>query len=129
MMRIESDSLQAIRDAETSLAGRARNIANANTVGYKSIDVTVSGGSPRARLSSPSPGGFSRPFDNPVGPLTKPTTSTQAEDSLSRWSRPNDVDLAKEMVGMQQDRRTAGYNIQSLKVKDRMTGDLLDLIG
>lgn len=129
MMRIETDSLQAIRDAETSLSGRARNIANANTVGYQSVDVTVSGGSPRARLTSPSPGGFSRPFDNPVGPLTKPATSSRSEDTLSRWNPPNDVDLAKEMVGMQQDRRTAGYNIQSLKVKDRMTGDLLDLVG
>lgn len=129
MMRIETDSLQAIRDAETSLSGRARNIANANTVGYQSVDATVSGGSPRARLTSPTPGGFSRPFDNPVGPLTKPATSSKSEDTLSRWNPPNDVDLAKEMVGMQQDRRTAGYNIQSLKVKDRMTGDLLDLVG
>lgn len=129
MMRIETDSLQAIRDAETSLSGRARNIANANTVGYQSVDVTVSGGSPRARLTSPSPGGFSRSFDNPVGPLTKPATTSRSEDTLSRWNPPNDVDLAKEMVGMQQDRRTAGYNIQSLKVKDRMTGDLLDLVG
>lgn len=127
-MRIESDNLQAIRDAETSLNGRARNIANANTVGYQSIDVTVSGGSPRVRLSSPSPGGFSKPFDNPVGPLVKPDPSVETKETISRWSKPNDVDLAKEMVGMQQDRRTAGYNIQSLKVKDRMAGDLLDLV-
>lgn len=128
-MRIESDSLQAIRNAESSLNGRARNIANANTVGYQSVDVVVGGGSPRVRLSSPSPGGFSKPFDNPVGPLTKPVPVQQAEEPVSRWSKPNDVDLAKEMVGMQQDRRTAGYNIQSLKVKDRMAGDLLDLVG
>lgn len=128
-MRIESDNLQAIRNAETSLNGRARNIANVNTVGYQAIDVNVTGGSPRVRLSSPSPGGFSKPFDNPIGPLTKPEPAPEAKDTLSRWSKPNDVDLAKEMVGMQQDRRTAGYNIQSLKVKDRMTGDLLDLVG
>lgn len=128
-MRIESDSLQAIRDAESSLNGRARNIANANTVGYQSVDVVVGGTSPRVRLSSPSPGGFSKPFDNPVGPLTKPDPSKDAQEPVSRWNKPNDVDLAKEMVGMQQDRRTAGYNIQSLKVKDRMAGDLLDLVG
>lgn len=128
-MRIESDNLQAIRNAESSLNGRARNIANANTVSYQSVDVVVGAGSPRVRLSSPSPGGFSKPFDNPVGPLTKPGPVQEAQEPTSRWSKPNDVDLAKEMVGMQQDRRTAGYNIQSLKVKDRMAGDLLDLVG
>lgn len=129
MMRIETDSLQAIRNAESSLTGRARNIANVNTIGYQSVDVVVGTGSPRVRLSSPSPGGFSKPFDSPVGPLTKPIETEKDSEPVSRWSKPNDVDLAKEMVGMQQDRRTASYNIQSLKVKDRMAGDLLDLVG
>lgn len=130
---ISGDSLRGIRNAETSLMVRSQNIANVNTEGYKALDVVVSDGSPRIRLQSETLGGFSRGVQ-PTRPLVDtPTTAnpppTTEATKASVRTRPNDVDLAKDMVGMQQDRRFAGYNLQAMKVQDRMAGDLLDLVG
>jgi len=130
-MQIQGDSLRAIQGAETSLTARSRNIANVNTPGYQALDVVVSDGSPRVRMSSPSPGGFSKRFDTPVGPLVEapPAKPASRSSDANSTGLPNNVDLAKDLVGIQQDRRTAGYSLKSLKVQDRMTGDLLDLVG
>ncbi len=133
-MMISGDSLRGIRNAEATLGVRSQNIANVNTEGYKALDVVVSNGSPRVRLQSETLGGFSKGVQSSVRPLVdNPDAgslgSQTQEPKGAGMSLPNDVDLAKEMVGMQQDRRFAGYNLQAMKVQDRMAGDLLDLVG
>lgn len=84
------------------MAIRSRNIANVNTAGYRAQDVVVSEG----RVSS-------KPSANPVGPETGM----------------NNVDLAKDLVGLKTDERYAGYNLKAIKAQDRMTGTLLDMVG
>jgi len=131
-MEIQGTSLRGVQNAETSLSVHARNIANANTAGYGSFDVVVSDGSPRIRLSSPTPGGFSKGIEDPVRPLLespKQTVSTTSATEKNAAGMSNNVDLAANLVGMQEDRRTAGYNLKALKIQDRMAGDLLNLVG
>lgn len=133
-MMISGDSLRGIRNAETTLGVRSQNIANVNTEGYKALDVVVSNGSPRVRLQSETLGGFSKGVQASVRPLVETPDANSfgsrgMETKRSAMSPPNDVDLAKDMIGMQQDRRFAGYNLQAMKVQDRMAGDLLDLVG
>jgi len=90
------------------MAIRSRNIANVNTPGYQASDVAVSEGAVRARPSS-------------TPPLSQ---SGDAAPTL-----PNNVDLAKDLVGMKTDEMSAGYNLKALKAQDRLTGALLDLVG
>lgn len=40
-----------------------------------------------------------------------------------------DTDLAEDLPGSRQDVRDAGYNLQAIKVQDRLQGTLLDLVG
>ena len=110
-MEIQGTSLAGIQGAMDSMAIRGRNIANVNTPGYGASDVVVSEGKtfPRS-ASTPSPTAVSRPADR--------------ESSL-----PNNVDLAKDMVGMRTDRASAGYNIKALKIQNRLDGTLMDLVG
>jgi len=133
-MMISGDSLRGIQNADTTLGVRSHNIANVNTAGYNALDVVVSNGSPRVRLQSGTPGGFSKGIQDSVKPLVDNPDAGKAgarkpNGMASPAELPNDVDLAKDMIGMQQDRRTAGYNLQALKIQDRMNGDLLDLVG
>lgn len=93
------------------MAIRGRNIANVNTPGYAASDVAVSEGKAYPR-SAPSPSAMPAP---------------RSADRVP--SLPNNVDLAKDMVGMRTDRATAGYNIKALKVQSRLDGSLMDLVG
>mgnify|MGYP007037100823 CR=1 FL=1 len=93
------------------MAIRGRNIANVNTPGYEASSVVVSGGTTYARSSSdPSKATVSRPANRDSSP-------------------PNNVDLAKEMVGMRIDSTSASYNLKALKVQNELAGSLLDLVG
>lgn len=93
------------------MAIRSRNIANVNTPGYQAQDVVNSGGTVS---SKPSPS-----VDFAEGAWA---------DGMASGA-PNNVDLAKDLVGMKTDEMSAGYNLQALKMQDRMTGSLLDIVG
>lgn len=142
-MMISGDSLRGIRNAQESLGIHSRNIANLATKDYQSLDVVVSNGSPRARLQSSTPGGFSQGVASRVNPLvpapaqeTARTSGQLAETSSTRFSpdssgeRSNTSnDLATNLLGLKEDRREVGYNLSAIKVQDRMMGSLMDLVG
>jgi hypothetical protein len=48
--------------------------------------------------------------------------------TVQRSGLPNDVDLARDMVGMKMDSRMGTYSLKAFKVQDRMTGSLLDIL-
>ncbi len=92
------------------MAIRSRNIANVNTPGYKAMDAVNSGGKTVGRPSAPAGGSV----------VAETPSSSQA---------PNNVDLAKDLVGLKTDELSAGYNLKAIKAQDRMAGTLLDLVG
>lgn len=112
LMEIQSANLRGIQGASDALAIRSRNIANVNTPGYQAQDVVYSGG----QVSS------------------KPSASLASGDAVARMDSPsqgtpNNVDLAKDLVGMKTDALSSGYNLKAIKAQDRLTGTLLDLVG
>jgi len=50
-------------------------------------------------------------------------------ETPSSSQAPNNVDLAKDLVGLKTDELSAGYNLKAIKAQDRMAGTLLDLVG
>lgn len=153
MTAIGGSSIQGVQVATDSLSVRANNLANLNTPGYRSLDPVVveRGGMPELRVRPSTPDAFTPSNGAPatasaysaaaVGLATSPTATAVASSTAgsnvagapsaatSSAGPLNDVDLISNMVGLQQDYHLSTYNLAALRTQNRMSGELLDLLG
>ena len=142
MIDSTSSLLSGLRASQTAIDAAAGNIANARTPGYKRVVVTNSEGptggvrATVTRDSSPGPifvdDLYAALPDN--ASMGAPNSPTGAGDPGSGGAGPgaglregSNIDLAAEMVNMQQAARTFALMARALKTQDDVLGSLLDL--
>lgn len=111
-----SSALSGLQAAQTRLDATAQNLANANTDGYKSLEVTAREGAARGVETTVT-------RTNTPGPQVAETLG-----GIETLVEKSNVDLSQEIPQLVTAKPLYQANLKAIQAQNEMLGSLLDLL-